>query len=201
MIIESFEINKLKIDDSLFEQRFVKSCDVKKCSGECCYYGVYLSLKEYSKIWEVKEKIVELFDETQTKDFTKWFEEPTKDNDFEEGIAIGSEVYNGKCVFLDKQGYCTLQKFALQEGLHKWHYKPLYCILFPIAIYEGSLCVDDFHLSRMHYCNKKENQTASIIETCKEELIYLLGEDGYNKLLEIKDLYIKNKIKEVEIES
>jgi hypothetical protein len=201
MLIKDVKIKGYTIDDSLFNQKFVDKCDIAKCCGECCYYGVYFSLTEYKKIWEIKEKLVEIFDETQTKDFNKWFEEPVEDNDFPEGVAIGSEVYNGKCVFLDKQGFCSLQKFAIEEGKNKWHYKPLYCILFPIAIYEGSLLVDDYHLSRMHYCSKIENQQSTVIETCKEELIYLLGLEGYRDLLNLKDEYFEKIYKGEEIES
>ncbi|NCS88114.1 MAG: DUF3109 family protein, partial [Ignavibacteria bacterium] len=61
------------------------------------------------------------------KEIKDWFEAPETDEDFESGVAVGTNVINGKCTFLDKNGLCSLQKLALEEGAHKWEYKPLYC--------------------------------------------------------------------------
>ncbi|MCK7528343.1 MAG: hypothetical protein MZV64_67625 [Ignavibacteriales bacterium] len=51
-----------------------------------------------------------MMDETQSKDIDEWFEEPEEDEDFESGVAVGTEIINDKCTFLDKNGLCTLQK-------------------------------------------------------------------------------------------
>ncbi|MEJ5350049.1 MAG: DUF3109 family protein [Melioribacteraceae bacterium] len=189
------KINGLYIDPLIFTHKFVKGCDVCICSGECCYYGVYTDKKEYERILEIKDIIIAEMDDSQCKDSDKWFEEPEQDSDFESGIAIGTQVYNGKCVFLDKQGFCTLQKIALKNGDYKWKYKPLYCILFPLVIYEGVLTIDDDHLGRMHYCNKIQNQVSTVFDACRNELIHLLGEKGYEELLEYRNQYF-SQIKE-----
>jgi hypothetical protein len=197
----SEEINKqikdYYIDPVIFTHKFVKSCDVCICSGECCYYGVYTDLKEHDKIMEMKDRIIKSMDDSQTTDTSKWFEAPEKDEDFESGIAVGTELHNGKCVFLDRQGFCTLQKIAYEDGEFKWKYKPLYCILFPIVIYQDTITVDDEHLERMHYCNKSENQTSTIYDACKDELKYLLGEDGFKELELYREEYLsQNGLKE-----
>ncbi len=184
------QINGLLIDPAIFSQPFVKACDVCICAGECCYYGVYTDKSEYEMIISAKEKIIGYLDDSQTKDVNEWFEEPEHDNDFPSGIAVGTEVYNGKCVFLDKQGFCTLQKMAMLEGEYKWKYKPLYCILFPLVISEGVLTFDDEHLDRMHYCNKSENQVSTIFECTKNELRHLLGKEGFEELLKYKEEYL-----------
>lgn len=186
------KINDIFIDPIIFTQRFVKACDICTCSGECCYYGVYTDKSDYEKILSVKEKVIKYMDESQTKNIEKWFEEPEQDNDFPSGIAIGTEVYNGKCVFLDKQGFCTLQKMAIAEREFKWKYKPLYCILFPLVIFEGVLTVDDEHLASMHYCSKSKNQVSTVFECCKEELRYLLGEKGFEELEDYRGEYFNN---------
>lgn len=190
---EKFEkkINGVGIDPLIFTHKFVKACDVCICSGECCYYGVYTDKKENELIMSMKDRIIESMDDSQIKDPEKWFEEPEEDSDFESGIAVGTEVYNGKCVFLDKQGYCTLQKMAMEDGEFKWKYKPVYCILFPLVIYEGALTVDDDHLGRMHYCNKTENQDSTIFDCCKNELRHFLGEEGFSELEEYRTEYLK----------
>ncbi|MBA4407737.1 DUF3109 domain-containing protein [bacterium] len=183
-------INGLYIDPAIFTQPFVKSCDVCICSGECCYYGVYTDKTEHELIMSVKDKIISHLDDSQTKNADAWFEAPEPDDDFPSGVAVGTEVYNGKCVFLDKQGFCTLQKMAMDEGDYKWKYKPLYCILFPLVIFEGVLTFDDEHLDRMHYCNKPQNQVSTIFDCTKNELKHVLGDQGFGELLKYKEEYL-----------
>lgn len=182
------KINGLFIDPKIFTFKF--SC---KCSGECCYYGVYTDLKEHDTILELKDKILPFFDETQSKDINKWFEEPEEDEDFESGVAVGTEVINGKCTFLDKDGLCALQRLANLEGVHKWKYKPLYCILFPLTIYEGALTIDDEHIDRLKTCNVNPDSETSIFDACKEELIYFLGKKHFLELEEYKKEYLTEK--------
>lgn len=179
------KINGLYIDPKIFTYKF--SC---KCSGECCYYGVYTDLKEHDKILEIKDKILPFFDETQSKDLTKWFEPPEDDEDFESGVAVGTEVINGKCTFLDKEGLCALQKLAILEGAHEWKYKPLYCILFPLTIYEGALTIDDEHIDRLKTCNVEPNNNKSIFDACREELIYFLGDKDFAELEKYREEYL-----------
>ena len=183
------KINGLFIDPKIFTYKF--SC---KCSGECCHHGVYTDLKEHDTIIELKDKILPLFDETQCKDIKKWFEEPEEDEDFESGVAVGTEVINGKCTFLDKNGLCALQRLANLEGVHKWKYKPLYCILFPLTIYEGAITIDDEHIDRLKTCNVNPNSETSIFDACKEELIYFLGEDSYKELDNYKEEYLNTLV-------
>ncbi len=172
-----FEINGLKIDPKIFTFKF--SC---KCTGECCWYGVYTDSKEAEKIIEIKDKLIPLFDKTQVKDTAKWFEPPEEDEDFDSGVAVGTEVINNKCTFLDKDGLCSLQKLANLEGEYKWKYKPQYCILFPLVIYEGALTIDDDHIDRLKSCNKNPMTETTIYESCTEELKHFFGEKDFKKL-------------------
>lgn len=182
------EINGLKIDPIVFTQKF--KCT---CGGECCNYGVYTDLKEHDMIMGIKDKIIPLLDESQTTDITKWFEAPEPDEDFDSGVAVGTELHNGKCVFLDKNGLCTLQKLANNEGAHKWKYKPIYCILYPLTIYEGALTIDDDHMKRLNTCNREPNDGGlTIFDYCKEELLHLLGEEGYADLAKYKEEFFNN---------
>ncbi len=195
-------INGMYIDPLIFTTKFVKACDVCLCSGECCYYGVYTDKADYEKILAEKDKIIKYMDDSQTKDSGKWFEEPEIDNDFPSGIAVGTEVHNGKCVFLDKQGFCTLQKMAMAQGEFKWKYKPLYCILFPLVIFEGVLTIDDEHIDRMHFCSKSQNQSSTVFDCTINELKHVLGEQGFEELVRYKDEYFEGlKQEESEVEA
>jgi len=181
-------IKGLKIDPKIFTFKF--NCD---CTGECCNYGVYTDSFEAKRILRIKKKVLDFFDNSQCTDVDKWFEEPEDDEDFESGVAIGTEVINGKCTFLDKDGLCTLQKIALDEGKYKWKYKPLYCILFPLTIYEGELTIDDKHIDRLKTCNPNPKTEMTIFEYCTEELQHLFGKRDYKKLQEYREEFLNKK--------
>lgn len=180
------EINGIFIDPQIFTFKF--AC---KCAGECCNYGVYTDLKEHEMILGIKDKIIPLLDETQSKDIEDWFEEPEEDEDFESGIAVGTELVNDKCSFLDKNGLCTLQKLALMEGEYKWKYKPIYCVLFPLTIFEGALTIDDEHIDRLKTCNVNPVIETSIYDACKEELLHFFGEENFAELENYKNEYFE----------
>ena len=183
----SKEIKGVKIDPIIFTLKF--SC---RCNGECCHYGVYSDLNEHKVIMGIKDKIIPLMDESQTTDISKWFEAPEKDEDFESGVAVGTELHNSKCVFLDKEGRCTLQKFALLNNEHKWKYKPIYCILFPLTIYNGAITVDDDHIDRLKTCNKFPTAETTLYEACIEELQHFFGEDGFAELEKYREEFLAN---------
>ncbi len=183
---KEYVINGLKIDPLIFTTNF--SC---KCGGECCHYGVYTDFEEHKKILSLKDELIPLMDETQTTDISKWFEEPEVDTDFPSGKAVGTELFSKKCVFLDRDGLCVIQKNSMQRGRPKWQDKPIYCILYPLTIFEGALTVDDEHMERLKTCNRT-NSKFSIIDSCAEELIHFLGEDGYKKLIEYRIDYFES---------
>jgi Fe-S-cluster containining protein len=180
------EINGIRIDPKIFTFSF--SC---MCNGECCHYGVYTDYKEYEKIMRLKDKIIPLLDESQTPNSKKWFEEPEQDEDFESGMAVGTEINNGKCTFLDKDGLCVLQKLAIKEGGYQWKYKPLYCILFPLTIYDNMLTIDDEHIDRLKSCNRYHTGEKSIFESCKNELKHFFGTKGFKELEKYKNEYLE----------
>lgn len=182
MSVKELYIKGIKIDPNIFTFKF--GC---RCNGECCHYGVYTDLKEHENILAIKDKIIPLMDETQSKNISDWFEPAEEDDDFESGVAVGTEIVNNKCAFLDKNGLCVLQRLAMDEGEHKWKYKPIYCVLFPLTIYQNTLTIDDEHIDRLSYCNKFPISDSSIFDACREELEFFFGEEGFKELLQYKE--------------
>lgn len=182
MSFKELYIKGIKIDPNIFTFKF--GC---RCNGECCHYGVYTDLKEHENILAIKDKIIPLMDETQSKNISDWFEPAEEDDDFESGVAVGTEIVNNKCAFLDKNGLCVLQRLAMDEGEHKWKYKPIYCVLFPLTIYQNTLTIDDEHIDRLSYCNKFPISDTSIFDACREELEFFFGEEGFKELLQYKE--------------
>lgn len=189
-----FTVKGFKVDEAIFTQGFVKYCDIDKCGGGCCHSGVYADTGEYTRILENKEKIIAVMDETQDPDPATWFDnEWVDDEDFPSGKAVGTEVhardggisgFDEGCVFLDKRHFCSIQVAAAENGLHRWAWKPDYCILFPVTVVEGVLTYDDSHSDDLHHCGPKGvgNYVHSVFEAMQEELRYFLGEKDFGKL-------------------
>lgn len=199
---EYLEFNGLKIDPVIFTQGFVPGCELSICGGRCCHWGVYVDVKFVPVILEHKEKIKAVMDKHQPKDESTWFEEePEEDNDFPSGYALGTEVFDdasgrSRCVFNDSIGRCSLQVMAVENGIHKWAIKPEYCIMYPLAIIDSVLTCDLDHAERLDYCGTKhpENYTQTVFEAMTEELIHIVGNDGYIFLKEHYELNYKGKV-------
>jgi hypothetical protein len=185
-------IKGFQIDPRIFTFHF--NC---KCQGECCHYGVGIDQKEYDIILSIKDSIISRMDETQPKNIDDWFDEPEYDDDSKSSVTIDTKVANNKCVFLDGKGLCAMQKLAVARNEFKWKYKPLYCVLFPLTIYENTITVDDEHIDRLKSCNFNKHKQTSVFEFCQEELKYLLGEDGFNELNRYQEEYLQT-LKEME---
>jgi hypothetical protein len=84
------------------------------------------------------------------------------------------------------------------EGEHKWKYKPIYCILFPLTIFEGAITIDDEHIDRLKSCSKDLAKESSIFDACKEELIHFFGQDNFNELENYKNEYLSEYYSGVE---
>ncbi len=184
----------LRVDELIFTQGFVHYCDISKCGGGCCHSGVYADLGERDEILRHADAIGAAMDETQDADTETWFDgEIIDDSDFPSGQAIGTEVmdrdsgvsgFTEGCVFLDKRHFCSIQVAAVNAGLHRWAWKPKYCILFPITVAEGVLTYDDGHSEDLNYCGPTGSgeYVHSVYEAMREELRYFLGETEFGKL-------------------
>ncbi len=119
-------------------------------------------------------------DASQVRDESRWFDdEEIEHADFPSGKCVGTNEINEKCAFLDSQGRCSIQMASIAAGEHKWSMKPLYCVLFPIEITDKVVGFDDLLQEESTCCSITTDFTSPLFRGCKEELIYLLGEDGY----------------------
>jgi hypothetical protein len=195
------EINGVKIDPIIFTQGFVPKCDIPICSGQCCDWGVYMDKEFKHIIMDHEQDVIDVMDNQQIKDSEKWFEKDIEiDHDFPSGEAIGTETYktkfgNEQCVFKGLNNFCSLQVAAEKKGYHKWGIKPKYCIMYPLTIVDNVLTYDDSHAERLDYCgiNKTENFVHTVFEAMTEEIIYILGQEGYNYLNDYFIHHYKNK--------
>ena len=186
-----FTVQGFKVDELIFTQGFVEYCDIGKCGGGCCHSGVYADTKEYENILRHKNEIIAVMDDTQDTDPAHWFDgEWIEDSDFPSGQATGTQVHDRDggisgftegCVFLDKNHYCSIQVAAVKNNLHRWAWKPTYCIMFPITVVDGVLTYDDSHSDDLHYCGPagEANYVHSVYEAMQEELKNFLSVEEF----------------------
>jgi hypothetical protein len=183
------KLAQYSIDNVIFNQGYKTNEGPFTCKGKCCTSGAYIDVKEKDKILEYKDQVMELLDETQSKNLDDWFEKETYvDQDFVSGISTGTNVYNDKCNFQNKDKLCVLQVASAKMGKHKWFLKPFYCILFPLVIVDKEFTYDDYQKGE-GCCTVDDVFEVPLYQSCKEEIEYLFGPESFeylNKLYEEK---------------
>ena len=175
-------VKQYTIAPELYSKGYATGLGPCTCTSACCQHGVYADVKERDKILGHREIIKKYMDETQTREEEQWFEEEEKeDSDFASGRCVGTQVVNGKCAFLDKLGRCSVQVAATEEGMHGWSLKPTFCILFPLVISDNIIGFDD-SFQEQACCSISTVFDSPMFRACKDELVHLLGEDGYGEL-------------------
>jgi Protein of unknown function (DUF3109) len=142
-----------------------------------------VDITERDRVLAHAELIKQHMDETQSRDERDWFEAETLvDADYPSGVCVGTAVRGDKCALLDSRGFCSLQVAAGAAGMHKWALKPLYCLLFPIEVLGGVVKFDARHDGTHACCSARAPFDVPVFEACREELVQLLGEDGFAQL-------------------
>ncbi|MBN8530655.1 MAG: DUF3109 family protein [Alphaproteobacteria bacterium] len=131
------------VDTAAFLRRY-SICDLKDCHGFCCHGGVSVPKKEEDIITETIAANASFFPEhgvaLPNPPFEDWGvpgEQDTATRPFQYPIPIPEHFAHTSCVFRDDIGRCSLQMLSAERGKDSWHYKPLFCWLFPITITEG----------------------------------------------------------------
>jgi hypothetical protein len=177
---KSLTIKQYTIAGELFTKGFPAGGGPCTCSSACCEGGVFVDLHERDVIVAHKELIAAQMDGTQSTDPSTWFEEGEhEDDDFPSGRCVGTQVIHDKCAFLDGLGRCTIQLAAVNAGMDKWALKPLFCVLYPIEITNGTVSFDDMLQSEESCCTIGTSFEIPLFEGCREELVHLIGEEGF----------------------
>jgi len=177
------KVGEYNISGELFTKGMMDGIGPCHCTATCCEAGVYADVAERDTIMAHRDVIARYMDETQPHDVRQWFEDfESDDPDFPSGRCVGTREVNDKCAFLDKAGRCSLQVAATGEGLHRWSFKPLYCVLYPIEITGKTVRFDDLLQGDEQCCSISEKFQIPLFQACKDELTHLLGEEGFGAL-------------------
>lgn len=186
-------IGKYKIDPVLFEKGFSRGCGPYQCETTCCSSGVYLDPKDRDVIIAHTNEVKQQMDDTQTTNETVWFDNTEEeDMDFPSGISVSTQTFNDKCVFLRKDGRCSVQLVSAEKYNDPWKIKPFYCVAFPIVLEHGTLTYDDYQDGKTQCCSIVKDTDVTLVDSCKAELEYVLGEEGYKTLQDHKISRLQN---------
>ncbi len=178
-------IKQFTISTKLFTTGYPEGGGPCSCTSTCCEGGVWADVRDRDHILVHNDIIKKQMDGTQTTDESRWFDSDEQaDSDFASGRCVGTAEINNKCAFLDRAGRCSLQVAATAEGMHKWALKPLYCILYPIEVTDNVVGFDPMLQSEQSCCTVETVFRIPVFEACREELVQLLGEDGFRMMQE-----------------
>jgi len=177
-------IPELRIGREIVDGRFEAGCAMRNCNADCCSGGVYADLAERDEILKHADLVKAQMDPDQQHDTSLWFEtEAIVDADYPSGSAIGTELHNDRCVFLNSKGMCVLQKTAAAAGMDRYALKPFYCWLFPVTVDGGELVLHDpDYTDRTSCCSYRDSGPLTVFDICEEELVLALGRDGLEEL-------------------
>jgi len=184
----NFELNS-----RLLKSENMQRCQLHDCQGACCLYGVWLGLQEKDAILQHEELIKKLLPDN-LRNSQDWFEKKIESDPFIEGgqvihtrVIKNSTHYGGtSCVFLNDDHKCVLQVLAEELKLHKWSLKPFYCILHPLDLDDdGRITLDETELlvNEKGSCLRFSQEKNSLLVTFEEELLYLLGYEKYQNII------------------
>jgi uncharacterized protein DUF3109 len=177
------QIKGFRVATELFTSGYRGGAGPCQCNAQCCARGAYVDVAERDRILAHAELIAPHLDETQTHDAKQWFDaEEQLDTDFPSGRCAGTAMVNGKCAMLDQHGRCSTQVAANAAGMHKWALKPLYCALFPIEVIDGVIRFDARLQNERACCSVQPVFDTPLFEACREELVRLVGEDGFAQM-------------------
>ena len=178
----SLVVKGYRIAPELFTKGYAFGCGPWTCTSFCCSGGVYTDIRERDRILANRDLIKEYMDDTQSTDESLWFEEEEDDPDFPSGRRAGTRVVNEKCAFLDAHGSCSIQRATTAEGTGRWALKPLYCILYPVEISDHEIGFDPMLQNEQACCTVSDGHDIPVFEACRDELVHVLGEDGFQVL-------------------
>jgi hypothetical protein len=170
----------------------IRRCALDECHGACCVFGVWVDTREVTDILANAQLILPHMP-PESRNPGEWFA-PVEDLDKHSptGKVIHTAVenhldhYGGtSCIFWREDAKCALQVAAVENGLHRWRFKPYYCILHPLDQDEqGRITLDEVKelTSEPGSCLRSSEVSTPLIETFEDELRYLLGDKLYGDI-------------------
>jgi hypothetical protein len=175
-----------KLNPRMYRAEPLRRCRLDECRAACCLHGAWTDQVEARDILAAADTIAAYLPQDQANP-QDWFDGRQEPDSFslsgrvEHTTVICAPEHYGEtaCIFLRLDDHkCALQVAATAAGLHKWRYKPFYCILHPLDFDEtGWITLDETEILQAEpgSCLRPTPKMTPLTETFAEELTYLLG--------------------------
>lgn len=126
------------VDPAIFSRRYFGQCMACTfCNDQCCDHGVDVDLGN-------AKRLLKLGPEFQARigvPASDWFtSELVADVEFPSGTNVRTQVRNGKCVFIGRDGRgCAIHAYCVEKGIDYHAFKPMVSTLFPLTFENGAL--------------------------------------------------------------
>lgn len=181
-----------RVNPRMLQSEPMQRCVLHECHGACCVFGVWVDKRERDDIL-ANAALIAPYMTPGTEDPVDWFASYEDHDEFSPSklvihtaVETQPEHYGGTaCIFLRPDHKCALQVAAVKNDLHRWRFKPYYCILHPLDLDdEGLITVDETAtlVAEQGSCLRSAEKPIPLVDTFEEELRYLLGNGAYEKL-------------------
>jgi len=137
------QLSEAEVDSAAFERR-MKRCELARCRATCCHDGVVVGGDEVSGIlglvgrehgrlggygWK-RPPDGRCFraEAGRMRTATR----PAAPDELAEDFP--AHFPRTRCVFLDREHRCVLQRLAVDVGRHPWFWKPISCWMHPLVL-------------------------------------------------------------------
>lgn len=134
------QVREAELDHAAFSVA-LKVCVLGVCRAMCCHDGVMLGDEELGVLESlVERKRDELSSlgwrggEWRDRREGKWKTRTSVAADSQLAEGFPAHFPKTRCVFLDPEHRCVLQRLAVAEGRHPWHWKPVSCWMHPLLL-------------------------------------------------------------------
>ncbi len=135
------QIGAARVDHAAFET-LLKPCEMSQCRATCCHDGVHLSEEEAEHLCGIaakyRQRLLEYglsLPESVIIGIAGGQKTAIREADDEELAAdFPAHFPKTRCVFLDRQGFCGIQKLSMEMGRDAWFDKPLTCWMHPLVL-------------------------------------------------------------------
>lgn len=184
---------KDRVNPRMLRSEPMQRCKLHECRGACCVFGVWADQREMEDIL-ANAALIAPFMPADAQNPADWFASYEDHDEFSPSklvvhtaVETKPEHYGGTaCIFLREDHKCALQAAADANGLHRWRFKPYYCILHPLDLDDdGRITVDEVDelVDEEGSCLRRAEKLIPLVDTFEEELRYLLGDKVYEALV------------------
>lgn len=135
-------LREAAVDHASFE-RPIQLCELESCRATCCHDGVFLSDEEAAVIETLiaanSERLASYGVDVSAKSLFREGDGPCRTAVRPVATAELAEDFPAhfpktRCVFLDDQHRCALQRLSDDLGCSSWFYKPIGCWMHPLTL-------------------------------------------------------------------